>query len=75
MRENLHGIVLTIILIFYISVDGLAQVNISGKVVEKGSGEPLPFASVTIKGSTVGVATNIDGFLACSMSHLMSSLL
>lgn len=64
MRTYLYRTVFTIVITFLISAASYAQVNISGKVVEKGSGEPLPFASVTIKGSTVGVATNIDGFFS-----------
>ncbi len=41
-----------------------AQTTVSGKVIEKGSGEALPFATVLIKGSTVGVVANVDGFFS-----------
>ena len=40
------------------------QATISGKVVEKGSGEALPFASILIKGTTNGVVANVDGFFS-----------
>lgn len=38
--------------------------NVSGKVVEKGSGEALSFATVMIKGTTSGVVANVDGFFS-----------
>ncbi|MCR9251172.1 MAG: TonB-dependent receptor [bacterium] len=55
-----------IIIIIFLTVSFLsnAQTTISGKVVEKGSKEPLPFANVRIKGTSTGVATNIDGFFS-----------
>lgn len=34
---------------------------IKGKVVEAASNEPIPFATVAIDGTTIGVATDIDG--------------
>ncbi len=36
--------------------------SLTGKVVEKSSGEALPFANVLIKGTGIGVTTNSDGF-------------
>lgn len=48
--------------VYSISVNG--QTTVSGKVIEKGSGEPLPFANVIIKGGSVGVTTNVDGFFS-----------
>ncbi|WP_462249315.1 TonB-dependent receptor [Ekhidna sp.] len=41
-----------------------AQSTISGKVVERGTKEPLPFATVVIKGTTAGVVSNVDGFFS-----------
>ncbi len=40
------------------------QVTISGKVVEKGTGESLPYATVSIRGTNIGVVTNVDGFFS-----------
>lgn len=34
---------------------------VSGKVVDRNTGEPLPGATVKIKNTTIGVATDIDG--------------
>ena len=38
------------------------QTSISGKVLEKETGETLPFATVKIEGTSQGVVTNSDGF-------------
>lgn len=39
-----------------------AQLTLSGKVVEEGSGEPLSYANIVIKSKGTGVSTNLDGF-------------
>ena len=57
-----RGMLLAIAFAFTISLS--AQSTISGKVVEKGSKEALPFATVLIEGSSSGVATNLDGFFS-----------
>src|SRR5690606_29972634 len=37
-----------------------AHLNISGKVVD-GNGEPLPGVTVSVRGSSIGTATDLDG--------------
>ena len=37
------------------------EVTVKGKVTEKGTGEPLPGASVVVQKSTKGVMTDVDG--------------
>jgi len=39
-----------------------AQNTLSGKVVEKDTGEPLSYANVGIKSKKTGTTTNVDGF-------------
>ena len=39
-----------------------AQTVIKGKVTDAESGDPIPFASVVIKGTSVGSPTDFDGF-------------
>ncbi len=34
---------------------------IKGRVFDKGSGDPLPFANIIIVGTTIGAATDISG--------------
>lgn len=53
---------LAITLLFLSSAS--AQMTLSGKVIEKGSGEVLPFATITIAGTSTGVTTNLDGFFS-----------
>lgn len=56
-------LILVFISMLYLSM-GYAQKTVSGKVVEKGTKEPLPFATVVIKGTTNGVVSNVDGFFS-----------
>lgn len=37
------------------------EITVKGKVSEKGTGEPLPGASVVVQKSTKGVMTDVDG--------------
>lgn len=46
------------------SLPMFSQTTVSGKVIEKGSGEALPFATVVIKGTSDGVVANVDGFFS-----------
>ena len=44
------------------------NLTVSGQVTDDGTGEGIPFASVIVKGTTHGVATNADGFYSISVS-------
>jgi hypothetical protein len=39
----------------------IAMAQITGKVIESASGDPLPGANVIIEGTNIGAATNLDG--------------
>src|SRR5688500_4467488 len=52
------------ILAFIVQSVAYGQQAITGKVVEEGTGEALPFASVTIKGTLLASTTNADGFFS-----------
>ena len=43
------------------SISTYAQKSISGKVVDKTTNEPLPGVSITVKGSSKGMAADFDG--------------
>lgn len=47
---------------------------ISGKVIESVSGNPVPFATVVVTGTTVGVNTNFDGIYHLEFSNKPDSL-
>ncbi len=38
-----------------------AQTTVSGRVLEKGKNEPMPFVSVAFKGTTIGTTTDFEG--------------
>lgn len=50
------------LLLFYLSFASYSQITVSGKVVEKGSGEALPYATINIAGTSSGTTTNLEGF-------------
>lgn len=57
-----RNIAIILILILFNHTYTVAQnIHFKGKVVDSVNGEPLPYASVMIKGSTIGTSTNIDG--------------
>lgn len=49
-----------LVALFFITATVLGQTKISGTVVDE-TGEPLPGASVVVKGTTKGTATDFDG--------------
>ncbi|MFK7811632.1 MAG: TonB-dependent receptor [Maribacter sp.] len=46
---------------FFITAIAFSQGTITGTVIDGDSGDPLPGASVVVKGTNVGVATDFDG--------------
>lgn len=54
------SIILVLLLIPALSFAGVTG-KISGKVVDKDTGDPLPGANITIQGTTMGAASNING--------------
>ena len=40
----------------------MAQLNLTGRVVETESGESLPYASIILKASNTGTSSNLDGY-------------
>ena len=52
----------------------LAQFVIKGRITEAASGDPIPFASVGLKGLSYGTTTNFDGFYELKAKSLSDSL-
>lgn len=42
------------------------ETRVSGKVTDAGSGDPVPFANVIFKGTTIGITTDFDGNFSLS---------
>lgn len=57
--------ILLMTLIFFLNVQGQQQVTVTGEVKSTG-GEPLAGASVSIKGTSLGVLTNAQGVFSIS---------
>src|SRR5690606_4196054 len=51
-----------------------AQQTVIGSVTEESTGEPLPGATVILKGTTTGAVTNIDGEYSLSAPSLQDTL-
>ena len=51
----------TLILLLFIGTQVLAQIKVSGTVLDAETQEPLIGANVVVVGTTTGVSTNIDG--------------
>ena len=48
----------------------LAQnITVSGNVTDSSNGEPIPFASVHLEGTTIGVSTDSEGHYSLSVPH------
>jgi hypothetical protein len=57
---------------------GLAQAQtftLTGRVTDARSGEPIPFASVALKGTTFGTTTTFEGIYKLTVKQLADSLL
>jgi len=59
-----------------ISLPGMSQVTkIMGKVTDSISGEPIPFANVYFKGTTIGVTSDFDGGFSIESQTLTDTLI
>lgn len=66
------------LLIIFIFLPGgllLGQITYSGLVVEKGSGDPLPYVNVSVPGSIFGTTTDADGKYQIALPEPTSALI
>lgn len=52
----------------------MAQVSVTGRVVDAGSGQTLPGVSVFVRGTTIGTATDINGNFSISVPSTTTQL-
>lgn len=52
------------LLLLLVCLSAFGQYTISGRVVEKGSGESLSYATIAVPHTSTGTHTNLDGFFA-----------
>lgn len=53
----------------------LAQFSIKGKVTDTQTGDPIPFASVLLKGTSIGISTDFEGNYLIEARSLPDSIL
>ncbi len=66
-RSNLNRNILSFFLLTFISVFSLQAQSFDGRIISSQGGEPVPFANVMVKGTTVGVASDMDGLFAITI--------
>ena len=60
MKKYLHAILIMLLIASNILHAGTTG-KIAGKVIDKNSGEPIPFVNVLVEGTNFGAATDIEG--------------
>lgn len=60
--------------LFLISTQSFAQFVVKGKVTDSATGDPIPFASVLFKGTTVGISTDFEGNYSIETRALTDSI-
>lgn len=65
---------ITILLIILTNSLFSQRTGVSGQVIEKSSGEPVPFASVFFKDSKIGTETDVDGNYSIESYYATDSL-
>ncbi len=68
-------ILFLICLIFLSAISAVAQnTKVTGRVTDALTGEPVPFANVAFKGTSVGAVTDIDGYYSIDSKTASDSL-
>ncbi|HKJ78900.1 MAG TPA: carboxypeptidase-like regulatory domain-containing protein, partial [Prolixibacteraceae bacterium] len=75
MKLKFKSTIILIIIILAGSIQISAQININGKVVDLKNSDPLVGASVSVKGSTLGTATSVDGSFGLNVKQMPVKLL
>ena len=68
MKPIINKLLMSVAFIFFSTLTVIAQSEISGKVTDAITNEPLLGANVVIKGTTTGTTTNFDGEFILSSS-------
>ncbi|MBB6328435.1 hypothetical protein FHS59_004078 [Algoriphagus iocasae] len=66
---------LLFLLSFLFLTEASAQFLVKGKVTDAETGDPIPFASVLLKGTTIGMNTDFEGNYSLSSQSLPDSIL
>jgi len=63
------------VVLFFTSGVAAQEIVVQGKVTDASSGDPIPFATVQFKGTTVGITTDFDGNFILSATIKADSIL
>ena len=74
MNYNHFIKVLTIALLAFVTYTVQAQYVVTGRVTDAKNGDPLPFATVGIKGLNVGTQTNFEGLFTLKAKVIGDSI-
>ena len=66
---TIHRLVCGSIAVLMSSVAFAQNISVSGNVTDSSNGEPIPFASVHLDGTTIGVSTDSEGHYSLSVPH------
>ncbi len=68
-------IILTLLSFFTIVISTFSQsFTLKGRVTDAENGDPIPFANVVVKGTTIGTVCDFDGFYSLKLSKKIDSL-
>lgn len=62
------------LLLLFCSISAFSQHVIKGKVTDSQTGDPIPFASVLLKGTTIGISTDFEGNYTLEVKSLSDSI-
>lgn len=66
---SIHQKICTLIAVLVSSVTFAQNISVSGNVTDANTGEPVPYASVHLKGTMIGVSTDNEGHYTISVPH------
>jgi hypothetical protein len=78
MNPSLRFLIISILFLVGPSLVATAQQNsykISGRVIDKATGEGIPFASIAVKGTSVGTTSDANGHFTIQIKQSADSLL
>ncbi|WP_421921263.1 TonB-dependent receptor [Marinifilum sp.] len=73
--KNVMRSILTMAVVLMLSVAAIAQTTLKGVVVDGGSGESLPGASIAVPGTTLGTVSGFDGSFALQVPQGTSKII
>ena len=67
--RTIHRMICILIAVLMSSAAFAQNISVSGNVTDSSNGEPIPFASVHLDGTTIGVSTDSEGHYSLSVPH------